>query len=469
MIPVPELDIIIKDFNLGAGNASLGPPLLLGAASQGTPLQVVTLSQPADALAFGLGTLPETAAYILAAGGGPLYALRAPASLPGTIGAVSSTGTDTLTVTGEPLADLSVQVRITQAGDPAQDTGAFRVSLDGGLTESEDYALVSSYLIAGTGLNLEFSGSYALQTLTFTTAAPQLTLGDLNDALDAALNDRRAWEYVVPLAPLNDEGVALLDVKLEGATNRYRYTFALAQGGLREEGESLAAWETRMLEEYNTEAKRVVLTQGGATVVDVLTGSFNRREALRVVAAKVAATPLAQDPAWVGSGAISGVTDIDLDGFLNPALNNAGFTTLRSIIGLNGYYVTNALTLAPEGSDYKLLQNLRVMNAICTLERRLLLPFLSSSVRVTEQGVIDPRDALRIEGYVNGGLRAAFVAPGTVSSINFSLRRDNNILSDKTFYTKLEAIPLAYGKTIVAYNSFRNPQNEPQVEAEEAA
>lgn len=468
MIPVPELELQIKDFNLGGVSAVQGPVLIIGQASAGEALVIQTLSQTQDATRFGSGPLAEVAAYVLSVAGGPVYAMRVPASLPGSVSAISSSGADTLTVSGDPTAALDVRVHITQAGDPAADTGAFRVSLDGGITESEDLALVSQYPLEGTGLTLEFSGAYAAQTFSFSTDAPELNLGDLNTALDVALLDRRQWEFIFPVTPLDNAGVALLDTKLESAVNSYRYPFAVAPGVERNEDESLAAYETRWLEEYNTQAKRVLLVPGAATVLDPLTGRFNRRDAARVAVAKIAATPLAQDPAWVGSGAISGVTDIELDGFRNPSLNDAGFTTLRSIIGLRGYYITNALTLAAPGSDFKLVQYLRVMNALCTAARTLVLPFLSSSVRVTEAGGIDPRDALRIEGYVNGGLRAAFVAAGLVSSLEFTVKRDTNILSDKTLYTELSVIPLAFAKRIVIPLSFRNPKNEPQV-AEEAA
>ncbi len=113
--------------------------------------------------------------------------------------------------------------------------------------------------------------------------------------------------------------------------------------------------------------------------------------------------------------------------------------------------------MAPTGSDFYLMQFRRVMDIVATTARAALLQYLGSSVRVTKEGYIDPRDADAIEAKVVAQIKAAVVATGDASSVTFKLNRQVNLLSTSTQPTTTRVIPNAYLKQLNNDLGFVNP------------
>ncbi|MFN7135503.1 MAG: DUF2586 family protein, partial [Myxococcales bacterium] len=158
------------------------------------------------------------------------------------------------------------------------------------------------------------------------------------------------------------------------------------------------------------------------------------------------------------SGPVPGVTKLYRDEQVTPALDAARFCTLRTIVGRQGFYVTNGRLMAPSGSDYRFIHLRRVMDRACQVTHNGLLQFLNESVRVdAETGFIDDRDARAIEAYIEGQLNAALTAPGHASSVEVLVKRDENILSTQTLTATVRVVPLGYAKSIQADVGFTNP------------
>lgn len=441
----------------------------IGVSSKGPVNQVVSVATLADLQdTFGTGPLVEAAAVALAIAGGPIYLVRANASVAGAVGsvAVSRVGSSdgTLSVTGVPNDHYEVIVEITRSGSVAGGDAAFKYSLDGGDTWSGERALVASYTLEDTGLTLAFTDGTANPTFeagdkfTFETTAPAMTTTDLNDALTALLADPREWGFVHIVGAASAAVFAAVDAKMAEAEANQRYAFAVLEARDMTSGESESAWMNALLTEFaNSTSTRVAVVAGHAEITSPLTGRVQRRSLAWPYTGRLSAIPISEDPARVARGPVPGIVSLYHDEARSVGLDPAGFTTFRTFTGLAGYYVTNGRMKAPEGSDFDLVQNRRVMDAACRIAVNAARRFLGESVRVDDAGLIDERDAQRIEGYVKGQLEAALVGPGQVSAVDVVLDRASNVLSSRSTTLIVRVRPLGYLKWIEVRIGFENP------------
>lgn len=465
---LPDVNINIQDGALGIlAPANDGVSLKFGVATSGTVNTIyplTTLKQVSEV--FGSGPLAEALALHIALSGKPVYGVRVNASVAGTVGAVtkSNAGAPTVTVAGPPLDAYQVRLEVTQTG--ALGAGAFKYSLDGGDNYSREISIPSggSYVVTGTGLTLTFpAGTYTDgDTYTFTTVAPGYTLSDLNAAMDVVLADPREWGFVHVVGAANASLFAGVATRLAEAEGVFRYGFAVLEAADDTDANLLTHWA-------NSADVRVGVVAGYGEVVSPLTGRISKRPMAWSYTGRLAAIPIQEDPGRVITGPVPGISSLYRNEFATPGLDDAGFTTFRTIIGRSGFYVTNGRIKAPEGSDFDLVQNRRVMDRACRLARNAALRFLNDTIRVDSvTGKIAETEALRIEGFILAQLTAGLLAPGHASDVTVTVSRENNILSDRTLYVSIRVLPVAYAKFIQVDIGFRNPANEPSAPSEEA-
>lgn len=419
---------------------------------------------------LGTGPLVEATAHALAVGGGVVYCVRCGSeSTPGTFGAVTRTGTGTATlaITGSPLDAYELVVTITRAGASlATATAAFQLSLDGGDNYSPEIAVptAGAYPLAETGLTLTFGeGTFVVgDTFRAASVAPGFNLTELTAALQALLADPRTWKFVhvVGQAATATGSAALasaLDMQMTAAQNAYRFTYALL--------EAAAVPDAALLDAFRSVASvRVMACAGFTELTSVLSGRQLRRHAAWPIAARRARVPMHEDTGRVATGALPGVLRLYRDEQVTPGLD-ARFATLRTIIGKQGFFVTNGRVLAPSGSDFDLAQNREVMDVACAVARTGLLEYVNDSIRVNPANVkppatpggVDERDARAIESRVGGLLRATLLAPGSASAVTVAINRTDNLLSTRTLRAKVRVLPLGYAKFIEADLGFVNP------------
>lgn len=441
----------------------------IGVASAGPVNQVVSVANLDDLQnTFGVGPLVEAAAIALALAGGPVYLVRVNASVAGTASAVTATrvgsSSGTVSVSGSPNDAYEVIVEITRTGSVAGNDAAFRYSLDGGDTWSAEKALVASYALENTGLTLTFTdgaGTVKFEKgdrFAFATTAPGYTLTDLNNALSALLADPREWGFVHVVGAASATVFAAVDTKMNEAQTAQRYAFAVLEARDMASGETESAWMNALLTEYGSSAStRVAVVAGHAEVMSPITGRIHRRSLAWPYTGRLSAIPISEDPARVARGPVPGIVSLYHDEARNTGLDPAGFTTFRTFTGLTGYYVTNGRMKAPGGSDFDLVQNRRVMDAACRIAVNAARRFLNEAVRVDGAGLIDERDAQRIEGYVKGQLEAILVAQGHASAVDVVLDRATNVLSTRSATLTVRVRPLGYLKWIEVQVGFENP------------
>lgn len=381
-----------------------------------------------------------------------------------TDGTITTAGTGTLAITISSCSIVdaySVVATITTGG--ALGTAQFTYSLDGGNTVSPVQLIPSSgkYVIPDTGILLTFANSStAGDYFTFTTTAPSFTTTDLTNAFNAIIALPQTWFlfHVVGVAASAAAAATLLatlDTLLTTAATNFRFSRGLVE----------CPWDSVT----NTDAVdsaafassaslRVGVGVGPYVQSSPIKGHQLNRNAAWQVAAQLASVGPATDAAQVNLGPIPGVISLVRDEQATQALDVARFCTLRTIIGRQGFYCTNARTMAPNGSDYTYFVNGRVMDIFCAAFRNAALNYLNSSVVVsTTTGQIVETDAGTIESYIDGQCRAVLTQPGFASGLTIAVNRNNNILSSGQLQITGRVVPLGYARAITGDLGFTNP------------
>jgi hypothetical protein len=156
------------------------------------------------------------------------------------------------------------------------------------------------------------------------------------------------------------------------------------------------------------------------------------------------------------TGSLPGVSALYHNEDTTPGIDDARLTTARTLVGASGYFCTHMRMMSLSTSDFKYVQYREVMDEACRIARQGFLQFLNSDLRVDAvTGYIDERDALRIEGYVQGMLIAGL--GDNVSSVGVTVNRTDNILTTQTLRGTVRIKPKAYAKYITVDVGFQNP------------
>lgn len=365
----------------------------------------------------------------------------------GTCTLTSGTGTGTVSVSSACPVDAYTAI-VTIGTGGALGTATFTYSMDGGNTSSGTIVTPGSgvYVIPDTGLQVTFAGTFtAGDTYSFTTTTASYTSTDLTNAWNVLVADSRQWFLAHFVgAPATVAAAATLAASIETlcttAASNYRFVRALLEVPSDTDANTLSAFAS-------TVTPHVSWCAGYENTTSPLTGRIYSRNSAWPVAARVAAIPPAEDPGRVASGPLIGVVSLARDEFKTPGLDDGRFTTLTTILGLSGFWVTNWRTGAQAGSDFSFGQYARVMDLIAALYRQGLLRYLNESLRVNGDGTINEKDARRIEGFIDDYIRNGLPS-FTISSLSVTVDRTNNLLATQNLKSTARAVPLGYAKTI---------------------
>jgi len=376
----------------------------------------------------------------------------------GTNGVVTNAGGGpTVTQASSPTDAFDAIVQINTAGGLG--VGAFMYSTDGANSVSPIIAIPGGgvYAIPGTGLVLTFAGTFtAGDTYSFTSVAAAFTVSDVNSAMDVLSGQATEWDHIhvvgAPSSAANAYTLAVaVDTKLTGMETAFRYAYAVTECPTSEADSVLISAFAAFV------SKRVTVCAGDAALVSPLTSKINRRNCAWVVTARIALISQEEDPAWVGRGALPGVTSLYRNEAATPGLDEQRFTTLTRQRGKEGYFITNFRMMAPGGSDFTYGMNRRVMDTACRITRQAELPYLNQEVTIAANGFIDEKEAQRFEADVNSQLRAGLIAPGMASSAQVVMSRTANLLAGASQPVTVRVIPKAYLKHITTSIGFSNP------------
>lgn len=331
------------------------------------------------------------------------------------LSAVTAAGTTppTVTVSGTPTDYYDVRVEITTGG--ARGTAVFKYSLDGGLTYTTGVTTAATNVLTGTGITVAFAtGTYATDNVyTFNSgnaAAARTMANALSTHMATALTNKR---YVMATMEMPDDT------------------------------------DTNLTSNFSTfQDYRVSVAAGYEYITDAVTSFKDKRSSAWPYAARLAAIKPAVSPNAFDNGGLANVQSLVRDERVTEVLNAQRFVTLRTYLGVSGFYVTEGKTMAA-GSDYETVMNVRVVNKACRTARIALLRFLGKTVRVKRTtGQIAEDVARGVELNVRRKIEDAL--KDQISAVSVTVNRTDNLLSTKILRCKIAITPLGYIRSIEA-------------------
>lgn len=347
---------------------------------------------------------------------------------------VTSAGTTppvvTLTV-GTLTGYHNLRVEVTTGG--ARGTAVFRWSIDGGTTWTSAVTTAATTVLAGTGITLNWATGTDYATDNVYTAHGAKAFRDRCDTVKTSL---------------------------ASAETAYRF----ARGFVDAPPASDAVLTAATL---SLDAPRVASAAGTARVYSANSARRHSRSQAWSIVHRVIATEVHEHPGRVRSGSLADVISIARDERQTTVMDQQRYGTLRTHVGLPGFYVTRAKTFAAAGSDFAQVMSCRVMDKACRLARVETLQWLNEDLRVIPTGngiaaglagapgTIDERDARRIEQAVLGKLQAGLV--DNITAVTVQVSRVENLLSTSTIKIKVRILPKGYAEYIETTMSFVNP------------
>jgi uncharacterized protein DUF2586 len=457
-MPNPEVNVTVSDGALGQSENSDEVSCKVGTCSAGAFNTLFSFSRPeAVRSTLGQGGLVEALCDTLDAGGGTVVAMRINGSVAGSNSAVVRTGTSPdpgMTLTGTPFDAYQGTAKITKGGTLG--VFEFQISFDGGDTYSDVILSAASIttFAATTGLTLAFAaGTYVLNdTYTFTSTAPYFNTTDLNTTFAALLANPTEWGFVHVVgrgANAADTAgiVAAVQSQLATAATNFRFVRGIVEASDDTDANLISGLAA-------TSAIRVNLAAGFSEMQSKVSGRVYKRSAGTPVATRahkvgrLARVRIARHLGCIKDGALDNVASLYRDEDATPALDPQRMTTLRSIKGKQGKFITRGRLMAPSGSDYKFWHTGRVIDKACRLGRLKLLDFLNDTVLTKSNGTIVEREALRIEKQVDAVLRDQMVNFGEVTEVTVRIDRTVNIQVTQSLLIDIRVRQLGYMENI---------------------
>ncbi len=383
----------ITDGQLGlSGNLGEGIHIKVGVSPR-QPLAPVTVSGSSTAAKIkeklGLCPLADSVMDSCENGASKVICIPVAASTAGTCTEAVSQSDGSCALSGEPYNAFAVKVQIT--GQGGLNTAAFKYSIDGGSSWSENLSvpLSGKYDIADTGLLLTFSvpegKNFAVgDSFAFATTAPRMTNQDVLTAVDVLKHMSVEAEFVHIVGEAEaDLWAAVSELQKELAETYHKALFFVLEAYAPAKDENLETYIGRLESDRKKVSNydiQVVAARGLYTGMDGMTRETNLAG---VVSGFYARTKVHKS---IGETAAISVSEPKLqllpEGIENRIgdLDELGYLTFRQYDGLSGYYVTNARMMSPEGSDYRYAEDVRVKNKIIRRTRLEALKQLQSDV-----------------------------------------------------------------------------------------
>ncbi|MGB1223788.1 MAG: DUF2586 family protein [Mycobacterium sp.] len=454
---IPAQTLTVRNDGLNITPPSETVPVFIGVSSSGTQDSVLTLTSSQDARdTLGQGPLVEDLAAYLDIVGGTAYAIRSNNSTAGSNSAVSASGGGpTVTIAGTPSDSYTAKILIVLGG--ALGTATFKYYLDG-LTASYSRVLTvpsgGTYLIPGTGITVTFaSGTYvAAETYSFTTTAGTYTAANATTMLTALQTSNKEFDFIVFSGEHADAStvatlIAAIDTRMTALANAFRYARYIISAG----GSSDTATATGLAASLSDRMCAVFGEVDQVSAKPMVGWIKPTRQAAYLPCAIAAGLrTMSGSMGRVASGPIPAMfTAISHDERVEGTLFDERITTLRTYAERpGGFYVTAGQLKSADGSDFDLWELGRVMDEACAVVVAKQIEFINSSQRIQDTGILDERDALRLEAFVQSALDDALGGPvndeggrGHVSAVGYAIDRTNNVGTTRTIISTTTITP----------------------------
>lgn len=141
-------------------------------------------------------------------------------------------------------------------------------------------------------------------------------------------------------------------------------------------------------------------------------------------------------------------------------IHDKGFITLRTHVGLAGFYFSDDPTATAATDDYSQLSLGRVLDKGIFLAYKTFVNELLDEIRINATtGKIETVVAKGFQQSIESAIRNTMTANNEISGVTVEVDPDQNVLSTSKIVVKLRIVPLGYSREIEVNLGFSNPAN----------
>lgn len=396
-------------------------------------------------------------------GAGKILCIPVQGSIPGSTKKMEDQGNsvDAVALSGSPYNAFTLILKITSSG--TLNTAAFVYSIDGGYSYSDTQVvpLNGQYEIPSTGLTFLFGSEGAEFTAgdscEWKTTAPRMTNAQIIQAVEGLKNIKTEFEYVHIACESNLETwVSIAELQQSLFRMHIPLVFIL-EAYQKIESQSIDEYVTALqkdAQQIKNYAIQVVTARLLYKGMDGIKRDINAGGIIAGLYAKVAVNKSIGETAAISiseSKVLSllpqGITDSEIE-----VLDESQYLTLRQYFGLAGYYITNARVLAPELSDYRYAEDVRVLHKIIRLTRKEALLQLQSDVDME-----NPESDLAAKAEFIIAKVKKMVEQKEISEVTVSVPEEQNLLVTETLRLTVRYVPRGKIRAIEIELGVRNP------------
>ena len=477
-MPVQNVSIEITDRGLGFTQA-VNPKAfcLYGVCSLGIVGHIYNLSNTDDVKTqLGVGPLAEAYAMMIALTGGGHVAVPVTSDVSATETTVTATrvatSTGVMTTTGNATNTFNIIAKVVSTGTGQVISGglvALQISIDGGnnfgprtLIPSGTGQVVATTPATSskTGLTLAFTMTGADNydygdIFTLSTVAPFYGSTNLGLAITASVADNTPWNLAYAVG-LPNSGVIATDATASyniavGAGTGMDSAFAVERDARiivetpqASSGSDDTALETAFANFGHT---RVVVNAGGLDqMISSIDGRVMKHGHALAEAVRLAQIEPKRSPGVDADGSLSSVVSIGRDERQRPALFDQRFAVARTIIGVPGFFNDIGNMMAPVGSDYSLVMHGRIIDLVSQACRAAGHFFSNQTLFVNTKGQLDPKEAVRINGYFAS--RIAQLAGGQYNDLRIAANTTDIITTTNKLRVLVRVQPFPYAQYV---------------------
>lgn len=466
-----DINVTVEDGNLGRNPSTATHAQVkigVSSAESNAPILITNDMKPED-IKSKLGYTPLADACIDAAENGlkTIYAIPMKADVPGEIGEVTHTGTGEgiFEVEGTPNNAYDIVVQVTETGDTNE--GSFRYSIDGGNNFSGECTipLGGEYKLTGTGLSLNFTDTASEEksfigedAYAFSTTAPTMNNANVLNAVEKLIGYNKTVEVCHIVGVSTKTLWAALQSEAEEFLTTYKKPLIfLCEGRNCREGETLDEYMAAMAAErkgisswficvslsYATYQRKDLRTQD-INLAGVISGLIGKaKESLSIGCVEEFPISAAKLIRLLPEGI----------GDYGRELDGLGYTIFRQYNGREDFYVSNGNVMAPAGSDFRYVEDVRVL---CRIIREV-------NLKATDkiQTEVDPENlegsVKAIEAYLNIAMedceKDKIISSGEVTVDTEYL----DILADETLNVAVTWVPMGTARRFDIKFAVSNP------------
>lgn len=471
---VSEVNITVEESSLTGSSDNAHVKIGISNTGNGEAV-LITGSMTPEKIRMRLGSSPLADACMdsVENGAKAVYCIPVAPEIQGSVGEVkfSGKGAGTITASGKPNNDYDMIVAILESGNTNE--GTFKISTDGGVSWKEEITipLGKTYIVGDTGIILQFSdagdteeGAASFQagdTYTLKTTAPAMSNDQVIKAVRSLINFNRDYEYIhivgatgkacwASLAQLAEE-FAITHKKpiafvCEARKKAMEETMEEYVAAMAQERKGIDSYRLQVVTAYSTYVRLDGRTQD-INMAGVLCGLYSQAKQSQSIG-EVRSFPL---PA----SKLLQLLPHGIEDYIRE-LDELGYVTIRQYAGKDDFYVTCANMFAKEGSSFRYMEDVRVLDRIIKDVRLQALDNLQAEVDPTQieagLAILEKNLNIPIDRAVNDGI----IARGEVT-----LETENvNILKDESINAHVSYVPMGHLRTINITFSVYNPYME---------